>query len=578
MKQVQFLSLCLFVFICRSFCQEPNPPNWPKNVFVLDPSTSDKSQTIVDQIFSENGGHDPPFHGQWSNSRYALLFKPGSHNVVVNVGYYTSVIGLGKAPTDTKLDVFKCENGDFDYTGGALDNFWRSVENVATSSNTVWAVSQACPLRRVFVQGNLDLYQYNSGCCAGYASGGYMSDSTVTGTVTSGSQQQWVTRNSALSQWNGGVWNMVFVGTSGGIPTTHCGNSGGLPITTVFSTPVIAEKPYITIDSNGKYSLRVPRLEFNKVGPTTNFDNVDQIDFSKVYVATETDSASTINKKLSSGLHLVLTPGNYNLSDSIRISNPNTTVLGIGFPTLTPSNGLPAITVANVDGVRISGILLQAGRVLTPSLLRWGDTKNSGNTNNPGFLYDIFARVGGTNNPAEYQAQTNIIVQINSGNVVVDNSWLWRADHDITGNVYHSQNPSLTGLEVNGDNVITYGLAVEHQLHDLVVWNGEKGRTYFYQSEFPYDVTQQNFGDPGYVGYRVASNVSTHNAWGVGVYSFFRDYSVTVKSAISTPSSSNIVFVDSMTQFLNGNGQITHVINDKGPTVSQSGIHTAYVC
>jgi len=577
MKNSLALSLLLCLFIYGSFCQEPNPPNWPSNVFVLDPSNSAQTQSIVDKIYAENGGHEPPFHGQFSDSRYALLFKPGSHNVIVNVGYYTSVIGLGKTPTDTKINVFRTENGDFDYTGGALCNFWRSVENVATYQNTLWAVSQASPLRRVFIQGNLDLYQYNSGCCAGYSSGGYLSDSTVTGTINSGTQQQWFTRNTYMDNWNGGAWNMVFVGSSGHAPATHCGKQGGAQYIAITHTPVIAEKPYITIDSNGKFYLQVPRLEFNKAGPTTAFNNADQIDFSKVYVAKPTDSAATINRKLSSGLHLVLSPGNYKLVDSIRISNPNTTVLGIGFPTLIPSNGLPTITVANVDGVRISGVLLQAGATLTPCLLRWGDTKNPGKNDNPGFLYDIFARVGGPNNPAQYQVKTELIVQINSGNVIIDNSWLWRADHDVSGNVYNSNNPSSTGLEVNGDNVVTYGLAVEHQLKDLVVWNGENGRTYFYQSELPYDVTQQNFGDPGYVSYRVANNVTSHHAWGVGVYSFFRDYSVTVNNGISTPSSSNIVFVDSFTRFLSGNGQISHVINGQGAAATQNNL-LSYVC
>ena len=43
---------------------------------------------------------------------------------------------------------------------------------------------------------------------------------------------------------------------------------------------------------------------------------------------------------------------------------------------------------------------------------------------------------------------------------------------------------------VDGDDVTTYGLAVEHTLEDLTVWNGEGGQVYFYQSELPYDVDQ----------------------------------------------------------------------------------------
>ena len=38
-------------------------------------------------------------------------------------------------------------------------------------------------------------------------------------------------------------------------------------------------------------------------------------------------------------------------------------------------------------------------------------------------------------------------------------------------------------LVVDGDDVTMYGLAVEHTLADLTSWQGERGRTYFYQSE-----------------------------------------------------------------------------------------------
>lgn len=72
------------------------------------------------------------------------------------------------------------------------------------------------------------------------------------------------------------------------------------------------------------------------------------------------------------------------------------------------------------------------------------------------------------------------MVTINSGNVIIDNTWLWRAYHDINGVVYNKSNPVSTGLLVNGDNVIAYGLAVEHTLGHLVLWKGDNGLTIFY--------------------------------------------------------------------------------------------------
>ena len=86
-------------------------------------------QSTVDKIFSELGGSKPSCNGQFSDKRYALLFKSGYHNVSVNIGYYTHVMGLGNTPSDTEIRNVKVENGDTSFTTGALVNFWRSAEN-----------------------------------------------------------------------------------------------------------------------------------------------------------------------------------------------------------------------------------------------------------------------------------------------------------------------------------------------------------------------------------------------------------------------------------------------------------------
>ena len=90
-------------------------------------------------------------------------------------------------------------------------------------------------------------------------------------------------------------------------------------------------------------------------------ENADEIPFDQVFVAKETDTAETINTKLEEGLHVILQPGQYHLTDSIKVSNPNTVIFGMGMATLISTTGLPCIEVANVDGVKISGLLLQAG-------------------------------------------------------------------------------------------------------------------------------------------------------------------------------------------------------------------------
>ena len=575
-------SVVLATLLLALVVAEPNPPLWPDSVKIIDPANPGAGQAAVNAVYAENGGHVPDDHGQWSESRYALFFKPGSHAVDVNVGYYTSVYGLGKHPTDTQLRSLICENGSYNPNNGALSNFWRSAENFETTSTktwnnhvtTLWAVSQAAPLRRAVINGNLDLYQYNQGTYAGYASGGFMADVKVSDGVYWGSQQQFIARNTEMGSSHNGVWNMVFVGCKG-VPGSHCSNQGGTPVTNVAETPLIAEKPYITTDGS-KYYLQVPRIEANKEGTTNNYDNAQEIDFSQVFVATASDSAATINTKLAAGLHVVLSPGIYNLDDSIKVNNPNTVILGLGIATLVSTNGKPAIEVGNVDGVRIAGILLQAGPSKTEALLLWG-SGYAGSQSNPGVLSDVFARVGGTNNQNEQQMTTDVMVKINNGNIIYDNSWFWRADHGVAGLIYNSMNPVQTGIQVNGDNVLAYGLASEHTLGNLVEWNGNNGHVYFYQSEYPYDVTQENYGNMGYVSYKVNDNVSSHYGFGIGTYSYFRDHFVDVKAGIESPTRDQVTFLNSLTVFLNGNGQIDHVIDSTGSAVHTNGA-TAYVC
>ena len=98
----------------------------------------------------------------------------------------------------------------------ALNNFWRTLSNLSLdidaagqdgcrASANFWAVSQAVSMRRLNITGGgLSLMDYFT---AGpqYASGGFIADSKLPA-VTSGSQQQWLTRYSEIASWsNGGV-------------------------------------------------------------------------------------------------------------------------------------------------------------------------------------------------------------------------------------------------------------------------------------------------------------------------------------------------------------------------------------
>ena len=423
-------------------------------------------------------------------------------------------------------------------------------------------------MRRVEIDGDLHLFEAN-----GYASGGYMSDVKVNGKVNPGGQQQWFGRNTEASSWTHFNWNMVNVGSEGA-PQSVCGAEGKGQAVNVPETPTISEKPYITLQ-NGRYVLMVPGLETNKVGHTKNWENAHPVDFEHVYVASPSDSAAHINSKLEEGLNLLFQPGIYNLDDSIRVNKANTVVTGLGQATLVATNGKPAIEVGNVEGVKISSLLLQAGAIESPTLLAWGNGKFAGNASNPGVIQDVWTRVGGMN--ATGSMRSKYMLEVNHDNVIIDNIWLWRADHDVAGPVRDSRNPVETALVVNGDHVTGYGLACEHALGDMTVWNGEFGKSYFYQSEFPYDVTQQNYADKGFVAFRIADHVNHHQGVGIGGYAFFRDYDVEIPTAISAPQKPGITLADSFIVFLNGKGGIKSVVDGQGPSVG-GGFGVKYDC
>jgi len=171
---------------------EPNPPQWDTQyVKFLNPNNTAESQATIDAVYAENGGNVPEDNGQWSYSRYALMMMPGTHAVTMKVGYYTQVLGLGMKPTDNKIDIFECPNGSTNENVGALNNFWRGVENVnlmnANSTIATWAVSQAAPMRRVQVEGPIEIYGYDApNTRDSTASGGYMADSYVKGDINAG--------------------------------------------------------------------------------------------------------------------------------------------------------------------------------------------------------------------------------------------------------------------------------------------------------------------------------------------------------------------------------------------------------
>ena len=108
--------------------------------------------------------------------------------------------------------------------------------------------------------------------------------------------------------------------------------------------------------------------------------------------------------------------------------------------TLVSTNGNACVEVADGIDARIAGLLLEAGKTKSDTLLKWGTDPSKGNESAPGVISDVFARVGGRNNSDLYEVTTERMIEINNSHVIIDHTWLWRADHDIGGLVYNSLN------------------------------------------------------------------------------------------------------------------------------------------
>ncbi|MET8135101.1 discoidin domain-containing protein [Streptomyces sp. NPDC005251] len=524
------------------------------NVIVVDPSTPDL-QAKFDQVFAQQESN------QFGAGRYQFLMKPGTYNGInAQLGFYTSVSGLGLNPDDVHI------NGDITvdagwFNGNATQNFWRSAENLSiTPSNGTdrWAVAQAAPFRRIHVQGGLNLSPNGYG----WASGGYIADSKIDGTVGPYSQQQWYTRDSSVGGWTNGVWNMTFTGVQGA-PATNF-DSG--PYTTLDTTPVSREKPFLYMDGSA-YKVFVPSKRTNARGVSWPNTAGTSIPLDQFYVVKPGATAATINAALAQGLNLLFTPGVYHLDQTINVTRANTVVLGLGLATIVPDNGIDAMHVSDVDGVRLAGFLIDAGRSNSDTLLQIGPSGSSADHSaNPTTMQDVFVRIGG----AGPGLATNSVV-VNSDDVVIDHTWLWRADHG--DGVGWDTNRADYGLVVNGDDVLATGLFVEHFNKYDVLWNGENGRTIFFQNEKAYDVPNSaaitHDGIVGYAAYKVADSVAVHEAWGLGSYcNFTTDPSIVQAHGFQVPVKTGVKMHDILVISLGGKGQYAHVINNTGAPTS----------
>lgn len=519
----------------------------------------DAVQTYIDEAHSdlETGSR-----GQFSDRRLSIILLPGEYpELDVKVGYYTTVSGAGETPTDVTV-------GSLYVSDNVLANknstctFWRGVENFTVDSDSTWAVSQGTSMRRMQINGNLKLSF--SGDKA-WSSGGFLANSKVNGTVDPGSQQQWLSRNDEWTRWGHvSSHNYVFSGCKGNVPASAWTDSKGRS-TVLETTERMAEKPFLVYDDVVGYSVFVPDMQKDTSGITWQ-DGLHEeagyfVPLDSFYIASERDTAATLNDALKDGYHLLFPAGHYKLESPLEVTNPNTIVMGMGYATLEIANSDCAVKVADVDGVRLAELLIEAGSYSKNMVVVGNGVSTISHADNPTVLSNMYFRIGGVSN---IHTETDTALAVYSNDVLCDNTWIWRGDHsrgvawedttyenDRGETVTDYGNPVNIGILVAGNGVHCYGLMVEHCEGYQTLWTGNDGLTVMYQCETPYRVPSQDKwmspdGVNGCAAYKVADSVDTHRAYGVGIY-LVNYNDVNLANAIEVPEKPGIEMIHLVT-------------------------------
>lgn len=371
--------LTLFIILKRKSA-------FPDNVYIFteaDAKNPDNMKNKIGSAFGTQGGDIPVNNGQNSLYNFAFLFMPGTYTVDIPIGYYTHVAGLGKSSDEVIINGGPVvSNGSKNFTNGALNNFWRSCENMTvnplgssfikdSTSTMTYAVSQASSLRSVNINGDLALSQM-IGNDMGYSSGGFIANCKISGTLAMGSQQQFICRNTEYNTFPAISWNHVNVGCTSttGIRTSCCIHTpqgetvaSSSNLTVVEETPSVYEKPYLASvnpkNPNNRESIInsivviCPGLS-NTSGTSNNINTI--IPISKYRIVKKDITSQLLNQILSDPniQCIIFSPGRYNIDSPINLSGQ--LLFGLGVPILrsTKNNCI-------VSGYgKISGIVFDA--------------------------------------------------------------------------------------------------------------------------------------------------------------------------------------------------------------------------
>ena len=539
-----------------------------------------------------------PGNGEFVDDHYTFLFTKDDYTSLgfLPVGYYTHVAGLEAKVSDVTIPVVCKGDGN-----EALDTFWRCLENVSTvaltpaqsdtvpqrypdatfaPTHTTWATSQAAPLRRCILSNLALATQCGTASC--YASGGFSADCVMKGDVIFGGQQQWLSLcdayDPASTKPSMAVWNSVFVGCQNAPKTLDgkdCGrnwqNDGQGPVPSDTRGVMVNMKlPELVLARISKPFLQrksEENLQLGMMVPTTPLPADASVDDEPEDFLLAYDECS-LRDALAKGTRIVLSSQHaILLNQPLVISRDNVIVLGLGVPVLRINTTSATISVTG-KGCVLAGLLIEPGLRNVDTLLSWSGLN--------GRAYDLYTRVGGALPPMTVGCKTQLAITETAG-LILENAWLWRADHDTTGgnptcdpNKVGGQSGNLSevGLHVSpGALLYCYGLASEHNSDQNVLWEGN-GAVFFYQSELDY-CPSDKFNSSGFQ--LALKDGGFFLGRGMGTYCFFPgSIAPTIPSGFTSTSSGKVDLDALVTVWLKNEGGIEHVYNQLGCKVSES--------
>ena len=381
-----------------------------------------------------------------------------------------------------------------------------------------WAVSQAVPFRRMHVRGNIVLHQNG-----GWASGGWMSDALIDGNVGSGPQQQWISRNTEWGSWTGSNWNMVFVGvvqSAGGRmarPALH--QDRRRPRSFARSRSCKSMRPATTASA---FRRCAPTARASPGAPARRPGKSIPHRRSSTSPGRTSTPPPPSTPSWPRARTCCSRPASTTSTDTIRVTRANTVVLGLGFATLRPTNGTAAMTTADVDGVIIAGLLFDAGaaNLAGPARSRARTEARPATPSNPISLHDVFFRVGGA---AVGRARRSICRSTaTTPSSITPGSGAPTTAPESAGRATPARTAWSSMATTSPSTACSWSTTRSSRCCGTATAGASTSISPRSPTILPTRrATPARPASNGWASYKVADNVTSHEAWGLGIYSVF---------------------------------------------------------